>query len=99
MVMTTRGGYRLGRKTLSQFVEYLEKRHTWASLQQFLFKHGLDQRLTGSSKLSDLGAVFHPLATSQHKEEIRRAFEALEEITTELHRKITEWEDRESPSV
>ena len=97
--MTARGGYRLGRKTLAQLVEYLEKRHTWASLQQFLFKHGLDQRLNGSSKLSALGAVFHPIATSEDEEEIGRAFAAMEEITADLHRNITEWENRELPSV
>ena len=97
--MLARRGPRLGRKTLAQLIEYLHERHTWSSLQQFLFKHGLDQQLTGSTKLSALGNVFHPIVSTEDEDEIRKALEALEEITTDLYRKVKEWEGRPLPDV
>ncbi|MBI4234232.1 MAG: hypothetical protein HY686_07320 [Chloroflexi bacterium] len=71
---------------MAQLVEYLERQYTRASLQQFLFEHGLDERFSGSSKLSALGSVFHPIATTEDEEEVRKAWEALQEITTALYR-------------
>lgn len=78
---------RLGRKTLAQVVDYLGDK-TWKELKQFLFKHGLDERFDGPNKLWALGSVFHPIATTDDQEEVQKAREVLEEITTGLYQKI-----------
>ncbi len=81
---------RLGRKTLAQLVEHLDNLlKSKAQLKQFLFKHGLAERFSSDqSKLSALQGVFHPIATTDDQEEVRKAREALEEITTDLYQEI-----------
>lgn len=94
--MSNRTSIRLGRKSIAALVEYLEPSETWATLRQFLFKHGLEARFSGPNKLAALGQVFYRLAKDDaDEEELRRAREAFEELTQGLYQTIKAHEDDE----
>ena len=59
---------KLGRRSLSVMIEWLEANKTNSQIVQLLFRHGLNDRYTGPNILSRLGNVFHPLASSDANE-------------------------------
>lgn len=80
---------RLGRRTLAALVERLE-RSSRTTIEHLLFKHALNDRFSGGSKLASLGNVFYPLADEDaDPDEVGHARELLEEITLDLHQRIT----------
>lgn len=76
---------RLGRRSLSMMIDWLDSNKTDAKIGQLMFKHGLNVRYIGPNKLTRLGNVFHPLISENADEaEMESAKELLEEIVAEF---------------
>lgn len=81
--MTEERNLALGRRSVAALVEILES-YSWAQLKQLLFEHSLDQRFSGTPRLTALGNVFYQLIedAADVSEQIA-ARDILEEIAQE----------------
>ena len=76
---------RLGRRSISALIEYLEGHFTHAELDHLMFKHGLDKDLRGLPKKQRLGSVFYPLVEpGTDSERIRAAVGLFGEMAEDL---------------
>ena len=76
---------RLGRRSLSVMIDWLDSNKRDAEIGQLMFKYGLDVRYSGPNRLTRLGNVFHPLISENADEaEMEGAKELLEEIVAEF---------------
>ena len=53
---------RLGRRSIAALIEVMVNNKTDTEIEHLLFKHGLNERYSGTSKMSRLGSALHPLA-------------------------------------
>ena len=76
---------RLGRRSIAVLIEWLDSNKTDTEINQLLFKHGLNDRYSGSNKMSRLGNVFQPLVLENADEsEAEKAKELFEEVVAKF---------------
>ena len=83
----------MGRRSIAVLIELLEVYRTDAQIKQLLFKHGLEERYSGSNKKSRLGNVFYPLVVEDADQaEVERTRYLCQEFVSGLMDKGT-WPD------
>ena len=74
-------GLQLGRRSISALINVLEAQYSNTKLNQLMFERGLDERYSGTNKLSRLGNVFHPMAkTHADESEMKAAIDLIEMV-------------------
>ena len=79
---------RLGRRSIAALIEVMVKNKTDTEIEHLLFKHGLSERYSGTSKMSRLGNALHPLAHDDaDNSEIDRVRDLCDEVVDDLIRR------------
>ena len=79
---------RLGRRSIAALIEVMVNNKTDTEIEHLLFKHGLNERYSGTSKMSRLGNVLHPLAHDDaDNSEIDRIRDLCDEVVGDLIRR------------